>query len=208
MSQSNSASLNPTVQAHTPDQPERVMVWDPFVRLFHWSLVLAFSIAYITEDELLNLHAWAGYAVLGLIAARLVWGIVGTRHARFTDFVRGPKNTLAYIKDALRGRAARYLGHNPAGAAMVIALIIGLLATALSGMAVMGAAEFSGPLAPFLMDLSPETAHTLEEIHETVANLTLLLIPLHLLGVAVSSFQHRENLVRSMIDGFKRVERS
>jgi len=183
-----------------------VRVWDPFVRLFHWGLGAAVLIAFLTEDELLGLHTWAGYTALTLIGARLVWGQIGPRHARWSDFVRGPRATLDYLRDALRGRAARHLGHNPAGGAMVVALLAGVGATAVSGMAVLGAGELAGPLAPYLQGLSSETAHGLEEVHEVIAYATLALIPLHLLGVALASLQHRENLVRGMIDGFKRGE--
>ena len=90
---------------------DRIQVWDPLVRVFHWSLASAFFTAYIVEDDLLGVHVWAGYAALGLIVLRLVWGLVGTRHARFSDFVRGPRQVLASLKSALRFRAARYLGH-------------------------------------------------------------------------------------------------
>jgi cytochrome b len=183
-----------------------VRVWDPFVRLFHWGLGAAVLIAFLTEDELLGLHTWAGYTALTLIGARLVWGLIGPRHARWSDFVRGPRATLDYLRDALRGRAARHLGHNPAGGAMVVALLAGVGATAVSGMAVLGAGELAGPLAPYLQGLSSETAHGLEEVHEVIAYATLALIPLHLLGVALASLQHRENLVRGMIDGYKRGE--
>ncbi len=164
---------------------ERVRVWDPFVRFFHWGLAVAVLIAFLTEDELQGLHDWAGYTVIGLIAARILWGVIGPRHARFSDFVRGPRATLAYLKDILRGHPARYLGHNPAGAAMAVVLIGGLIATALTGVAT----------------LSNEG---MEDIHEVIAYATLCLIPLHLLGVVVASRQHDENLVRGMIDGYKR----
>jgi cytochrome b len=206
MTQSSSISLTAAPEVPGADLTNRVRVWDPLVRLFHWSLAAAVLIAFLTEDDLLGPHLIAGYAVLALIGVRLVWGLIGPRHARWSDFVRGPRATLAYLKDAIKGRAARHLGHNPAGAAMVVALLLGLTATALSGMAVLGASELSGPLAPYLQGLSSQAAHNLEEFHEVVANLTLLLIPLHLLGVAFASWQHRENLVRSMIDGLKRRE--
>ena len=190
------------------DPDTRVRVWDAFVRLFHWSLVAAVLTAYFTEDDFLGLHTWAGYTVLGLIGARLLWGLVGSPHARWSDFVRGPCATWAYLSDTLRGRAARYLGHNPAGGAMVVALLLGLTATALTGVAALGAGEAAGPLAPYLQGLSPEVAHDLEELHEWIANLTMLLIPVHLIGVAFASRQHGENLVRAMIDGYKRGERA
>jgi cytochrome b len=181
----------------------RVRVWDPFVRAFHWGLAGAVLIAFLTEDELLGLHTWAGYTVLGLIAARLAWGLIGPRHARFTDFVRGPRVTLAYLRDILRGHPARYLGHNPAGAAMAIALMAGFLATAVTGLMALGAGEMAGPLAPYLSDVSSGAAHDLKEIHEALAWGTVFLIPLHLIGVAAASLQHKENLVRAMIDGYK-----
>jgi cytochrome b len=194
--------------APTADPGTRVRVWDSFVRLFHWGLVASVLIAYFTEDDLLGLHTWAGYTVLGLIGARLLWGLVGSPHARWASFVRGPRATLAYVSDALQGRAARYLGHNPAGAAMVVALLLGLTTTALTGVALLGAGEAAGPLAPYLQGMSPAAAHDLEEIHEWAANLTMLLVPIHLIGVAFASRQHGENLVRAMIDGYKRGEQA
>ena len=129
------SNLNQTaIHAMAPDtsgtsaQPgARIKVWDPFVRLFHWSLVVAVLTAYFTEDDLLGLHTWAGYTVLALIGARLLWGLVGPHHARWSSFVRGPRATLAYLADALRGQAARHLGHNPAGAVMVLALLTGTI---------------------------------------------------------------------------------
>jgi cytochrome b len=163
-------------------------------------------IAFLTEDDLLVVHVWAGYIILGLILVRLVWGFVGPRHARWSDFIKEPREIIAYLKDAMRFRASRYLGHNPAGGAMVIALLVSLAATGLSGLAVYGAQELSGPLAPMLGGLSEGWAHLMEDIHEVLANLTLLLVLLHLAGVAFASLEHRENLVRSMITGLKRSE--
>jgi cytochrome b len=178
-------NLSASSTAASTAEPQRVRVWDPFVRLFHWGLAFAVLVAFVTEDELQGLHTAAGYTVMGLIGARLVWGVIGPRHARWWDFMRGPRNVLAYLLDVLRGHPARYLGHNPAGGAMAIALIVGLLGTALTGVATLSNEE-------------------LEDLHEAFAYGTLLLIPLHLLGVALASLQHRENLVRAMIDGYKR----
>jgi cytochrome b len=200
-----SAQTGPRTNPH-PNRArasDLVRVWDPFVRLFHWGLAGAVLIAFATEDELLGVHTWAGYTVLALIGARLLWGVIGPRHARWRDFVRGPRATMAYLGTVLRGHPARYLGHNPAGAAMVVALLAGLTATAITGLAVLGAGELTGPLAPYLRWTSPEDAHALKEVHEFIAYTTLMLVPLHLLGVAMASLQHRENLIRGMIDGYK-----
>lgn len=183
---------------------EAIRVWDPLVRVFHWSLAGAFATAYIVEDHALGIHVWAGYLALALIGIRLVWGLIGTRHARFGDFVRGPRQVLAYLKDLFSLRAPRYLGHNPAGGAMILLLLASVLATALTGMALYGAEEFAGPLAPMMRGLPGDWGEGLEEAHEVLANATLVLVGLHLLGVAVASLLHRENLVTAMITGVKR----
>ncbi len=181
-----------TQDSETAAASPRVRVWDPLVRTFHWTLAAAFAIAFIVEDELLGLHIWAGYLALTLIAIRLVWGIIGTRHARFTDFVRGPRQVMAYLKDALAFRAPRYLGHNPAGGAMVIALLLSVAATGLTGMALNDAQALGG--------------EEWEEIHEFFAYLSLGLIVAHVAGVLFSSLSHRENLIGAMITGDKRRE--
>jgi cytochrome b len=181
-----------------------VRVWDPLVRVFHWTLVMAFAIAYISEDEFLDLHVFAGYVVAGLIAFRLLWGLLGSRHARFTDFVRRPSTVWAYIKSLAGGHPKRYLGHNPAGGAMVMALLLSLMLTVASGLAYYGAGEFSGPLAAMLGGAGPFWADVLEETHEFLANLTVVLVVFHVVGVVLASLQHRENLVRAMFTGRKR----
>ncbi|AGA90501.1 cytochrome b [Thioflavicoccus mobilis 8321] len=185
----------------------RVRVWDPLVRIFHWSLAVGFATAFIVEDDILGVHVWAGYLVLMLIGVRLGWGLIGTRHARFTDFVRGPHQVFAYLADAVRGRAPRYLGHNPAGGAMVVALLVTAAATGLSGLALYGAQELSGPLAPLMGRLPPFWGHWLEDVHELFANLTLALVLFHVGGVLFSSLSHRENLVGAMFTGYKQSEK-
>ena len=179
-------------------------VWDPLVRIFHWTLVLAFSIAYVTEDEFLDLHVLAGYVIAGLISFRLLWGLIGSRHARFSDFIRRPSAVWAYIKTIGSGHPKRHLGHNPAGGAMVIALLLSLTLTIVTGLAYYGAGEFSGPLAATLANAGPFWADVLEESHEFLANLTVLLVVLHVVGVVLASVQHRENLVQAMVNGRKR----
>lgn len=186
---------------HTDTQ---IPVWDPVVRLFHWSLAAAFAVAFVTEDDWLAVHVGAGYTVLGLLALRLVWGFVGTRHARFADFVRPPAAALAYLRLAMRGRAPRYLGHNPAGGWMVLLLMTALLATGVTGLAVYALEEGAGPLAGTLAGALRGLADAAEELHEWLANATLLLlVAVHIGGVLIGSLMHRENLVRAMITGRK-----
>ncbi len=173
-------------------RPAEVSVWDPFVRVFHWSIVILVAMAWITGDDLESLHIAGGYAIAGLLALRLVWGFVGPRYARFASFVRGPRAVAAYLADTVRLRARRHIGHNPAGAAMIVALILALAATAASGIA-MEAGWFG-------------KAHWLEEVHEALATLVLVLAGIHVAGVIAASLFHRENLIRAMITGKKRPE--
>lgn len=181
-----------------------VKVWDPFVRIFHWTLVLSFFIAYITEEDFLTIHSFAGYTVITLLILRIVWGVIGTRHARFSDFTYSPQTIKAFIKDTLNLRAKRYLGHNPAGGAMILLMIISLLITTLTGIAVYGIEEQAGPLASWFTQKDSLWGDIFEEVHEFFANFTLLLVFIHVAGVIVESFIHKENLVQSMIDGNKR----
>ncbi len=181
----------------------QVKVWDPLVRIFHWSLVGAFLVAYVTEEDWLSVHVVAGYSVLGLVLFRLLWGVIGTRHARFSDFVYRPADVRAYLKDTLLLRAKRYLGHNPAGGAMILLMLASLLLTTITGIAAYGAAEAAGPLAGWLADSSEWLADGMEEAHEFFANFTVALIVIHVAGVIAESVLHRENLVRAMFTGRK-----
>lgn len=184
---------------------ETIKVWDPLVRLFHWSLAGSFLIAWLLEDSWLALHVVVGYTALGLVMVRLLWGLVGPRHARFSDFVRPPAAVWAYLRDVAAFRARRHLGHNPAGGAMVVALLAAVVLTGVTGLATYGAEEFAGPLA--VLGHAPVWAGgALEAIHEFLANLTVLLVALHVAGVLLASVQHRENLVRAMVTGRKRTE--
>lgn len=183
-----------------------VNVWDPFVRVFHWTLVVSFFIAYITEEDYLTIHTYAGYAILALLISRIIWGVVGTRHARFSNFIYSPKTIKAFVKDTIFLRAKRYIGHNPAGGAMVILLIISLLATTFTGLAVYGIEEQAGPLSSFYTQHDSFWGDFFEETHEFFANFTLFLVFIHVAGVIVESFIHKENLVRSMIHGNKKSD--
>lgn len=181
-----------------------IKVWDPLVRLFHWGLVAAFFAAYFSAESWEWLHVNAGYVVLGLVVFRILWGVVGTRHARFTDFVRGPRVIKTYVSSLLRLQAPRYLGHNPAGGAMIVLLIVMLLLTTLAGLALYGMEEHAGPLAAAVAGLGHGWEEFFEGIHEFAANATLALAGVHVLGVIAESVLHRENLVRSMWTGYKR----
>ncbi len=188
------------------DTAQQVKVWDPAVRIFHWSLVAAFFIAYLSEDDFLSLHLLAGYTVGALVLFRVVWGFIGPCHARFSDFVRPPREALAYLKEELTGRARRYLGHNPAGGAMVVALLISLSITVATGLLVDGAGECDGLLAAWYCNVPRWLGAVAKEIHEFFANLTLLLVGLHVAGVFWAGMIHRENLVAAMWHGYKRVD--
>jgi cytochrome b len=189
--------LNPA--RHVP--PARIYVWDPFVRLFHWTLVVAFTVAYLTEDDLLSVHVWAGYIVGGLVVARVGWGFVGPGHARFSDFIYSPAETLRYVRDLVLFRAERHLGHSPGGGAMVLLLLVLLAATVATGLVVYGGEQQAGPLAGMF---TKDTGEAVEEVHEVIANITLALILAHVAAVVLASFVHRENLVRAMFTGYKR----
>ena len=182
---------------------ELVKVWDLPVRIFHWLLVAGFVVAYLTEDELLTVHVWAGYLVFGLLLFRLVWGFIGSDYARFSNFLCSPVKTVIYVKDVVALKAKRYLGHNPAGAAMIMLLLISLLITSITGFAVYGADQGAGPLANMAGSSNKELW---EEVHEFFANFTLLLVFLHIAGVVVESLIHRENLAKAMWHGYKKAE--
>lgn len=187
-------------------QSETIKIWDPLVRLFHWSLLLAFTIAYFTEGDLLDLHVWAGYFVLGLILFRIFWGFVGPRYAKFSNFVYSRDIIKAHLKDLLARRGKRYLGHNPAGGAMIVLLIIFLLLTTFSGLTIYGIEKHAGPLASLVGHPSEFWKDAAEDIHEFLANFTLILILIHVGGVIFESRLHHENLVKAMFNGYKRTQ--
>jgi cytochrome b len=189
--------LNPDRNGKTP----QIYVWDPFLRLFHWSLVVGFTIAYLTEDDLLKVHVWAGNVVGLLVLARVIWGFVGPTHARFSDFIYAPATTVRYMRDLVLFRAKRYLGHSPGGGAMVLALLLLLTATVVTGLIVYGGDQQAGPLAGMF---TKDTGEAMEEVHEVIANITLAFILAHIAAVVLASFVHRENLARAMITGYKR----
>lgn len=183
-------SVSLTDSSGEEDREDEIRVWDPLVRIFHWSLVGGFAVAYITADEWDKAHELVGYIVAGLIAFRLFWGLVGSRYARFSDFLYRPSTIVVFIKDSLAMKGKRYVGHNPAGGAMVVALLLAIAGISATGY-MMTMDMFWG-------------VEWVEDVHEILVNGTLLLIILHVGGVIFASFEHKENLVRSMITGLKR----
>jgi cytochrome b len=169
-----------------------VLVWDLFVRLFHWSLLVLIVLALLSHGGLLDLHRLAGYGIAALIAARLVWGFIGSQHARFASFVPTPPALMRYLGQLLRGREPRSLGHNPAGAAMVLVLMAVIIAITVTGL---------------LLDTSSYRDYRpLHAWHDALSDALLVLAAIHLVGVLYTSIRHRENLVRAMLTGRKRPD--
>lgn len=200
----------------------RIRVWDIAVRVFHWSLVVLFFVAYSTGDDESRIHVYAGYGVSALVAFRILWGFIGTKHARFADFIYGPAATLRYARSFISFRPIHYLGHNPLGGWMVIALLLCLIGVCWSGLEADGM-EGHGPLAAhetsFVSsamangregerrsgrDRRREKDKFWKEIHEALSNLALFLVFLHVVGGAlIGSAVHKENLIKAMITGYK-----
>ncbi len=215
MDPASTASVRPTTS---------VAVWDPVVRIGQWALVVAFAIAYIFAEEEGGtpgpLHVWGGYIVGAIVVLRILWGFAGPKYARFSDFVCGPIAAVKYLIDLVAGHARRYLGHSPAGGAMVIALLVCLAGTVATGVVAYGE-RGKGPLAADGamivtaahgeenegdVDEGAEGRESIVgEVHGALANVTLALVVLHVLGVGLASHAHRENLVAAMFTGKKRA---
>ncbi|MDP2822070.1 MAG: cytochrome b/b6 domain-containing protein [Sulfuritalea sp.] len=168
---------------------QSIRVWDLPTRLFHWSLVASFAIAFLTaeSEKLRDIHVLAGYALAGLIAFRLLWGFVGGGYSRFSEFLPTPQKLIGYLKSLIEGKPRHYVGHNPAGAVSIFLLLgLGALAAA-SGWAVY---EDMG-------------GNFMEELHEGASDGMMAIVVIHIAGVIVGSWLHRENLVLAMITGWK-----
>ena len=172
-------------------QQRPVMVWDPLVRVFHWSLVLSFVVAWLSADDWMDLHYWAGYAASALILFRVAWGLFGSHYARFKQFVKSPTKTLSYLSSMSQRREPRYIGHNPVGSLMIVSLIVLVSMTSLTGWM-------------YTLDRFWGVAWV-EEAHEIFSHLMLAMVVAHVGGVFYASVRHHENLVRSMLSGKKRA---
>lgn len=193
MASSNGATIRESaVETGGATPPATIVVWDPFVRIFHWSLAALFLLAYVTGDESERVHVAVGYTIVGLMVLRIAWGFLGPPTARFSNFVRPPREVIAYLCNATLLRTRRHLGHNPAGGAMIVALLMMLAGISISGYMMTTDAYWGSQLV--------------EDIHVAFTNVTIALIAIHIFGVLVASFEHRENLVKSMFTGRKRPE--
>ncbi|MDB6062211.1 MAG: cytochrome [Verrucomicrobiaceae bacterium] len=183
--------------------PKSFLVWDLPVRIFHWTLIVAIVAAYVTNKmgvAYFRYHVWCGYTVIVLVAFRIVWGIIGTRHARFWNFVRGPITTLRYARGLARGREQRYAGHNPLGALMVIALLVAVLVQAVTGLFGNDEIFNVGPLYGYI---SNEFSLQLTSLHRQLFYWILGAIAIHVIAVLAHSLSKRENLIKAMITGHK-----
>lgn len=180
-----------TTVAGGTQPPATVKVWDPFIRIFHWSLVVLFATAFLTGDEIERVHIAAGYAIGSLLVLRIVWGFIGPPHARFASFVRSPRTAFGYLRAAVHLQPRRYIGHNPAGGLMVVTLISMLAMTCATGYLMTTDAYWG--------------SEVIEDVHSALAYGTVALVVLHVLGVLAASLEHHENLVKSMFTGRKRA---
>ena len=207
-----------------------VKVWDIFVRIFHWTLVGSIIGLYLSGEEFKSIHIRLGYFVTCLVLARIIWGFVGTKHARFNDFLYRPRTIYDYFKSLIKGNPKHYLGHNPAGGLMIIVMLFTLLVTAFTGLKTL-AIKGQGPLATTDISIlrvasADEDEHDddddptyrdghhqkkqkddfWEDIHESMTSFMIFLVIAHVGGVIVSSWIHKENLLVGMITGIKKKE--
>ena len=180
----------------------RILVWDIPTRLFHWMFAISFAAAWLTseEDQWLSVHTFFGYLMMGLIGFRLIWGVMGGHYARFASFLYSPLAGLSYLRQVLSGKAARYLGHNPAGSQAIYLLLTLGLVVCISGLFTQGGEEQQGAIAGMV---SIAVGRMFKEAHEITATLMLLVVFGHLGGVVLESWLHKENLARSMVTGLK-----
>lgn len=171
---------------------QRILIWDAPTRVFHWLQAISFLGAYLTSESERNrdIHMAFGYILLGLIVFRFLWGFLGTRYARFSSFLFKPAEIGAYLLSLFKGKSKHYLGHNPAGSVSVWLLLSLGLFICVTG----------------VMALQDDAADAVVMLHGAATKIMLAVILLHIVGVLVSSVLHRENLVRSMITGFKSAE--
>lgn len=224
------------------DNKKAVQVWNPLIRIGHWTLAIAFFTAYFTEDDFITQHVWAGYIVGAYVLIRVLWGFVGGKQVRFSNFVYSPAKIFGYLKNLIMLKPQHYIGHNPAGGVMVVALLLSLVGTTLTGLKLYAVEDNKGPFAISAKqvqthiqsaslisvakaedndnedegevseltnnghEVNEQDEEYWEELHELFANLTLVLVFLHIVGVIVSSYVDKENLVKAMLTGEKEID--
>ena len=173
----------------TETENTTVKVWDWPVRVFHWTLAASVLGAFVTgeNEDFERLHQTLGWVAAGSIAFRVVWGLIGTRYARFREFVRGPAQVWAYVKSVRSGQAQHFVGHNPLGAIAVIVLMV-----------LVGLSVYTGWLLT-----ADDVAEWLEDAHEIAANTLITVVLVHVIGVLWGSRTHGENLLKAMLTGRK-----
>lgn len=194
-----------SIKYKKPDEGSATLVWDFSVRLFHWALALSVAGAYITHElgiDYFVYHQWFGYTVIVLVLFRLVWGFIGSYHARFANFVRSPVNAWHYLRDQLAGRHRFYAGHNPLGAYMVMFLLLAVLIQAATGLFATDDIINAGPLNALV---SEQWSSTLTSIHHQLFNILLVAIGVHVLAVIMHSVVHGDNLIAAMLHGRKKT---
>lgn len=189
--------MNKTSQQH-------IRVWDPLVRLFHWLLAACFLIAYVVEDDRLNLHVLMGSIVFGLIIFRLIWGVMGTQHSRFAEFVCSLNQIMEHLHDLVRLRPGQHTGHTPMGGVMIVLLLLGLLILTLSGIMLYALEGALLPFAGLMSGLNLDTTMLIEHMHGWAADLLALFVLFHIAGVLFESLLQKQNLIRAMITGYKK----
>jgi len=186
---------------------QRIQVWDPLVRLFHWLLVISFLIAYVLEDDRLNLHVLAGSIVFGLIVFRLIWGFMGTEYSRFADFICSFKQIIQHLRDLVRLRPAHHSGHTPIGSVMILLLLFCLLLLTLSGIMLYAHEGAHFPLAGFMAATELDTTLFIENLHGWIADMLMLFVLFHIAGVLLESLLQKQNLIWAMFTGYKTIRK-
>lgn len=201
-------TMSNNTETNAEHSPKTIKVWDLPVRIFHWSLVILFITAYVTNSlgsDYFIYHLWSGYALIVLVSFRIVWGLVGTYHARFNHFVKNPAATAKYALSVFKKKDKHYLGHNPLGAVMVVVLLIAILVQAITGLFTNDEIFNVGPLYAYIND---ELSLQLTSLHRQLFYWILGAIALHIIAVLVHVIFKRDNIIRAMFSGKKNLPTS
>ena len=189
-----------------PVQAGKIQVWDLPTRLFHWVLValvcVSAMVGYYAPEWWLGSHVLSGYGIAILIVLRLVWAVFGSEYSRVSNFAYSPSEVVRHLRGVLRLRPPHYVGHNPTGSMMIFALVIVLIAIVATGLLSLGGQEKQGPLAGLTSYAAGDAANV---VHGYLVDALMIMVAGHVSGVIAESLMDRENLVRAMIEGTKRL---